>query len=190
MDKVQDAGKLVNLLKKAKNSTNLLELLKHTDDVDDLAKLLDKIKDVKQLAKELENAGGSTKLLEQLNKVNDAAKTVNPFLKGLTPQAGTRATGVARATKLEVELVQKTGQGTTNWTAAEIQYIKQNGRLPPGTVGHHINSVVPYAEWSGDPRNIVFVRGQAGNLLEHGGNFTNSTTGPLIDRQAILDTLH
>jgi hypothetical protein len=35
---------------------------------------------------------------------------------------------------------------------------------------------------AGDPRNIQFVRGQTGNLEEHGGNFQNPTMGPLIDR--------
>ena len=65
--------------------------------------------------------------------------------------------------------------------------IQQTGRLPPGTIGHHISSVVPYSDWQGDPRNIDFVRGQAGNLEEHGGNFHNPTTGPLIDRQALIE---
>jgi GHH signature containing HNH/Endo VII superfamily nuclease toxin len=111
----------------------------------------------------------------------------NPHIEGLTPQAGARGTGVARATRLEVELVQQTGKGTVEWTAEEIAFIKENGRLPPGTVGHHINNVAEFPEWAGDPRNIKFVRGQAGNLAEHGGNFQNPTTGPLIDRQILID---
>jgi RHS repeat-associated protein len=88
-----------------------------------------------------------------------AASATNPNLRGLTPQPGTRGTGVSRAAQLEVELVQRTGSGTIDWNADEIAFIKQNGRLPRGIVGHHINSVVPYDDWQGDPRNIMFVRG-------------------------------
>jgi RHS repeat-associated protein len=106
----------------------------------------------------------------------------NPHLAGRTPQPGTRDTGVTRARELEVELVRRTGKGTLDWSPAEIDYIRSNGRLPPGIVGHHINSVEAFPEWAGDPRNIRFVRGQEGNLAEHGGNFQNQTTGPLIDR--------
>jgi RHS repeat-associated protein len=108
----------------------------------------------------------------------------NPNIARLTPLAGTRGTGVARAVKAEVELVRQTGQGTIQggWTPAEVEFIQQTGRLPPGTVGHHINNVADFPDWAGDPRNIKFVRGQPANLAEHGGNFQNSTTGPLIDR--------
>ncbi|QDU75857.1 hypothetical protein Pan97_28990 [Bremerella volcania] len=106
----------------------------------------------------------------------------NPHLAGQTPQPGTRGTGVNRARAAEVELVQRTGKGTKAWTPEQIEYIQQNGRLPPGQVGHHINNVADFPEWAGDPRNIKFVDGQAGNLAEHGGNFQNKTTGPLIDR--------
>jgi GHH signature containing HNH/Endo VII superfamily nuclease toxin len=94
---------------------------------------------------------------------------------------------VARARALEVELVRRTGRGTLDWTADEIAFIKQNGRLPDGIVGHHINDVAHNPHWEGDPGNIRFVRGQPGNLEEHGGNFQNSTTGPLIDRQGMID---
>jgi hypothetical protein len=87
---------------------------------------------------------------------------------------------------LEVQLVQETGAGTLDWTPSEIKYIQQTGELPDGIVGHHINNVADYPEWAGDPRNIEFVRGQTGNLDAHGGNFQNSTTGPLIDRAAMV----
>jgi hypothetical protein len=108
----------------------------------------------------------------------------NSFLEGKTPLAGTRRTGVNRATAAEVDLVQRTGQGTIEggWTAEEIAFIKETGQLPQNIVGHHINNVAQFPEWAGDPRNIRFVRGQASNLAEHGGNFQNPTTGPLIDR--------
>jgi len=108
----------------------------------------------------------------------------NPHFRGLTPEAGTRSTAVARAARLEVELVQKTGAGTVNWTAEEVAVIRQSGRLPQGIVGHHISNV---ARMAGDPRNIMFVRGQQGNLQAHGGSFQNPTTGPLIDRRALIE---
>jgi hypothetical protein len=111
----------------------------------------------------------------------------NSFLEGKTPLAGTRGTGVSRAKALEVKLVQITGGGTVDWTTEEIAFIQKEGRLPPNTVvGHHINDVAENPGWAGDPRNISFVRGQEQNLNEHGGNFQNSTQGPLIDRQALI----
>ena len=108
----------------------------------------------------------------------------NSFLEGKTPIAGTRGTGVNRAIAAEVDLVRRTGQGTIEggWAAPEIAFIQETGQLPQNIVGHHINNVAQYPEWAGDPRNIRFVRGQASNLAEHGGNFQNPTTGPLIDR--------
>lgn len=110
----------------------------------------------------------------------------NPYLAGQTPLAGTRVTGINRAKALEIELVQKTGAGTSDWTAPEIEEIIRTGELPGKIVGHHINNVAQYREWAGDPRNIEFVRGQGGNLDAHGGNFRNPTTGPLIDRAAMI----
>ncbi|HJT23203.1 MAG TPA: RHS repeat-associated core domain-containing protein, partial [bacterium] len=110
------------------------------------------------------------------------SRPANPYLDGSTPLPGTRSTGVARATRLEIEMVQRTGSGTLNWTPEEIDFIRQNGRLPDGIVGHHINNVAQFPEWAGDPRNIQFVRGQPGNLAAHGGNFQTPTTGPLINR--------
>jgi hypothetical protein len=83
-------------------------------------------------------------------------------------------------------LVRATGKGTVDWTPAEIAQIRETGKLPSGIVGHHINSVEAFPEWAGDPRNIKFVRGQPGNLLEHGGNFQTQTVGPLIDRAAMI----
>jgi len=111
-----------------------------------------------------------------------APSSVNPNLAGETPLPGTRGAGVKRAAKAEVDLVKRTGKGTVDWTPEEIASIQAEGRLPQGTVGHHINNVDQFPDWAGDPRNIKFVRGQAGNLAEHGGNFQNPTTGPLIDR--------
>jgi hypothetical protein len=117
-----------------------------------------------------------------------SANNLNPYLRGKTPIPGTRSTAVVRAKSLEVKLVQLTGKGTVDWTPQEIAYIKANNELPPrSVVGHHINNVAEYPNWQGDPRNIRLVRGQNANLEAHGGNFQNSTNGPLIDRQALID---
>jgi len=113
--------------------------------------------------------------------------SVNSHLEGKIPLPGTRSTGVSRAKALEVQLVQKTGTGTLDWTRAEIAYIRESGQLPEKIVGHHVNNVSQYPKWAGDPRNIRLVRGQPANLAEHGGNFQTPTTGPLIDRQAMID---
>lgn len=115
-----------------------------------------------------------------------AKSNKTPHTAGKTPLPGTRRAGVIRAGRNEVELVMNTGKGTMNWTPTEIKFIRTNGRLPDGIVGHHINSVAHNRAWAGDPRNIRFVRGQSGNLQEHGGNFRNPTTGPLIDRDALM----
>jgi len=109
----------------------------------------------------------------------------NCYINGKTPLPGSRGTGVARAAAAEVDLVRRTGKGTLDWTKTEIEYIQRTGELPDGIVGHHINSVSKYPEWAGDPRNVKFVRGQPEYLLEHGGNYRNPTTGPLIDRSAM-----
>jgi hypothetical protein len=138
--------------------------------------------------------GSLSHVLHSLRVANNPAdrlggiplRAPNPHLANLIALEGTRGTGVARATALEVQLVQKTGRGTTNWTAKEITYIKQTGQLPKGTTGHHINSVAQHPDWAGDPRNIQFLRSQAENLAEHGGNFQNVTSGPLIDREALI----
>lgn len=111
----------------------------------------------------------------------------NPHLEGKTPMPGSRGTGVSRAAAQEVELVKRTGKGTLDWTPEEIEYINKTGQLPDGIVGHHINNVAQFPEWAGDPRNIKFVRGQTGNLAEHGGNFQTPTTGSLIDRRAMMN---
>jgi RHS repeat-associated protein len=113
----------------------------------------------------------------------------NRYLDGLTPLPGGRKTGVDRATRLEVELIRKTGRGSwgVNWTAEEIAYIKKTGCLPRGVVGHHINSVNLFPEWQGDPRNIIFLRDQKENFTEHRDNYRNPTMGPFIDRQAQID---
>jgi RHS repeat-associated protein len=93
-----------------------------------------------------------------------------------------RSQGVRRAWKQEVELVRATGQGSREWTESQVKELMTHGKVK-GFVGHHINSVKGNDLASAaNPNNIKFVEGQAGNLAEHGGDFRNQISGPLIDR--------
>jgi RHS repeat-associated protein len=97
-----------------------------------------------------------------------------------------RQEAVRLAWKQERELVIRTGQGTREWTEAQMQQLVSRGRVA-GFEGHHINSVKGNnLAMARDPSNISFVEGRAGNLEAHGGNFQNETSGPLIDRIAQL----
>jgi hypothetical protein len=84
-------------------------------------------------------------------------------------------------------LVKREGRGTLDWTPEEIAFIRANGRLPDNIVGHHINSISGFPDWAGDPRSVQFVRGQPENFAAHGNNYKNVTTGPLIDREGLIN---
>ena len=100
-----------------------------------------------------------------------------------------RKLAVEKAWRQEQQLVKRTGQGTNNWTAAEKAELLQTGRVS-GYEGHHINSVKGHPGLAGDASNVKFVRGRAGNLAEHGGNFRNPTSGALLSRSvAVLQVL-
>jgi RHS repeat-associated protein len=92
-----------------------------------------------------------------------------------------RQTAVRQAWKQERARVASGKEGTLNWTAAEKTELLQTGRVS-GYQGHHINSVKGHPELAGNPNNVRFVKGAQGNLAEHGGDFRNPTTGPLLSR--------
>ena len=80
-----------------------------------------------------------------------------------------------------------TGSGTRRWTEAETQELLARGRVT-GYQGHHINSVdwalnnaADPISWIRSPDNITFFN-RADHLTDHGGNFANWTTGPLLNR--------
>lgn len=107
------------------------------------------------------------------------------------PLPGTRETGIQRAWRQEVDLVQKTGAGTATWTPDEIAKIKGGaGFRELGYTGHHINRVHDYPQWAGDPRNIAFLKqgsGESHMATGHpGGTRAKQPPGSLIDRQAML----
>src|SRR5437588_12897174 len=58
-----------------------------------------------------------------------------------------------------------------------------------GFEGHHLNSVNGSPDLAGNPNNIKFVEGRAGNLAEHGGNFRNATSRELISRVSVATIL-
>jgi len=95
-----------------------------------------------------------------------------------------RSSAREKAWKQEQALVQRTGQGTRNWTAGEKAELIRTGRVS-GYEAHHINSVKGHPQLAGDPNNIKFVKGREGNLAEHGGNFRNPTSGELMNRAFI-----
>ncbi|WP_299941937.1 RHS repeat-associated core domain-containing protein [uncultured Microbulbifer sp.] len=129
----------------------------------------------------------------------------------LTALSGSRGAAINRAWKLERELVLTTGQGTRDWSAAELELIKSTPNSKKltsemsniGYTGHHINSVNGNgdlgAKWAGDPRNIVFLENEnhpngsatfnehISSPQGHRGDYHNSSTGRLIDRQAMVD---
>ncbi|MEL4423955.1 hypothetical protein AAEH90_20525 [Shewanella algae] len=125
----------------------------------------------------------------------------------LSAMTGSRSSAINRAWALEKELIEKTGMGTRDWTLEEKNLIQStsNSKLTSvmskaGYTGHHINSVegngVLGDKWKGDPRNIVFLQNHnhlSGNnehvhsLQGHRGNTQNSTSGRLIDRQAMIN---
>jgi RHS repeat-associated protein len=102
----------------------------------------------------------------------------DPF--GLSCRSARRR-AVKKAWKEERALVQRTGVGTRAWTKAEKKELLAAGKVK-GYEGHHINNVATHPHLAGNPDNIKFVKGRSEHLKEHGGNFQNPTSGPLLTR--------
>ncbi len=94
-----------------------------------------------------------------------------------------RKRAVSDAWRMERRLVEKTGRGTARWTKAQKAELLKTGKVE-GYVGHHINNVKDYPKMAGNPNNIEFAKKGADHLGKHGGNYRNSTNGPLLDRTA------
>ena len=105
-----------------------------------------------------------------------------------------REGAVKQAWKDEKKMILATGQGTREWTIAEMKEIVKNGNIK-GFAGHHINDVKYHPNLAGNPNNIEFLK--TGNLkgggakkgsehyLKHNtssGKRIESSSGPLIDR--------
>lgn len=92
-----------------------------------------------------------------------------------------RSKAVRLAWKQEADLIRRTGQGTRAWNRAEIRELLSTGRVK-NYIGHHINSVKGSPSLAGNPNNIRFIKGVKNHLIEHNGNFKNSTFGDLLNR--------
>jgi len=92
-----------------------------------------------------------------------------------------RRVAVRMAWEQERALVQRTGQGTRDWSAAELEILK-NGGTPPGYQEHHINSVNGSPELAGDPNNIQFATPEEHFQDLHGGDTRVPTFGDLMSR--------
>lgn len=85
-----------------------------------------------------------------------------------------------------------TGSGTVGWSPEQLSELSSTGRIV-GFTGHHINNSASAPEWQGDPRNIVFPSNgpNGGDHLNsnqgHRGNWSNSTSGRLIDRGEMMN---
>jgi len=114
-------------------------------------------------------------------------KCVDSVKKARAPRTDldrARERGVDRAWADEKDLVKRSGKGTVKWTDAEKKELLETGRVK-GYQGHHINNVKDHPAMADNPNNIKFVRGGPDHLSEHGGNYQNKTTGPLIDRKGM-----
>lgn len=118
--------------------------------------------------------GASTAAFAQAFNGNQALKRAAKKLNNLRRQA------VVGAWKDEIKLVQETGQGTREWTDAELEILK-SGKVPVGYHGHHINSVKGNPELAGDPSNIEFLTPEE-HFAKHGNNWRTPTVGSLMDR--------
>ena len=85
------------------------------------------------------------------------------------PMLGSRQTGIDRAWALERELIERSGRGSSPWTTAEITRIKAGDSYTDlGYTGHHLDRVKDAPAWSGDPRNIVFLKHNGVQILDTG----------------------
>ena len=95
--------------------------------------------------------------------------------------AKARRAAVRKAWAEERALVASGKPGSRQWTRAEKAQLVDTGKVK-GYEGHHINNVHDNPSLAGNPNNIKFVNGRAEHLAEHGGNYANPTSGPLINR--------
>ena len=97
-----------------------------------------------------------------------------------SPLSYERQKAVKEAWKVEKELVEKTGNGTRDWTKAEKEELLNTGKVKD-YISHHIKSVKGHPECAGNKNNIEFVK-KSEHLQKHNGNYRNPTDGKFIDR--------
>ena len=120
-------------------------------------------------------ADGLSKVVGQLD---DAGNLVSNWTKIFQAE---RSRGVALAWKEEKALVEATGRGTRDWTAAEIAELLSKGKVS-GYQGHHINSALYSPTLASNPNNIIFYSAADHLSIGHAGNYQIITFGKLLSR--------
>lgn len=97
---------------------------------------------------------------------------------------GHRNKGVALAKTYEIMDLKMGGKGTGKYSRRFIKEVLKSNKIR-GYQGHHINSVSINKELQADANNIVFLK-EKDHLATHNGDFKNSTTGNLINKNEML----
>lgn len=122
--------------------------------------------------------------LREQSTANQAA--LNDKLRSDSNYVGDRSKGVALAYEYEVADVKMGGAGSADWNPNERAELLNSGKVR-GVEGHHTNNVADHPELQTDPDNITFYRDRKSHLREgHGGDFRNSSSGPLVDKDKML----
>ncbi len=100
---------------------------------------------------------------------------------------GDRSKAVDVAYRYEAADVKMGGNGTCDWSSSQKEELLSSGKVR-GYEGHHINSVAEHPELQTNPDNVRFYNGRQEHLKKgHNGNFRNSSSGNLIDRDSMLE---
>lgn len=78
-------------------------------------------------------------------------------------------------------------QAEQNIASTKAALSCDRANLGDGYAGHHVNNVKDYPNLAVEADNIKFVKRKGEHLAEHGGNFRNTTSGPLIDRKKMIE---
>ncbi len=99
---------------------------------------------------------------------------------------GDRNKAVNNAWEYEKADINMGGKGSGNWTPSQRKEISETGKVR-GAEGHHINSVAENPEMQTDPNNIKFYKSRNEHKNQgHNGNWSNPSSGELIDKDRML----
>lgn len=99
--------------------------------------------------------------------------------------AAARSYSRYHARKEEIELVQKTGSGTRDWTEAEKTLLRR-GSFPLGYQAHHIQNLNDHPDLAFNQDNIRFFTPQEHLQIGHQGDFRNASYGKLFNRRSMM----
>jgi RHS repeat-associated protein len=130
-----------------------------------------------------DRSGNKSKLAEFFEAIGNWLKgdSQKTGVQGINSVEGARKQAVQDAWKMEIQLVQRTGQGTREWSGTELELLKQ-GKKPDGYIGHHIESVSHDLREAADHRNIEFLT-KAEHDARHAG--MGGTKIPIADKRRI-----